>query len=80
MAEFGHHIDRIFVDQNGDFNLNGAAFIGTSMDIMGLFGVTPVGQASKISDPSGGGTVDAEARTAINALIDALEGIGISSV
>jgi len=32
---------------------------------------------SSISDPSGGGTVDTEARTAINALIDRLEDAGI---
>ncbi len=46
---------------------------------VGLYGVTPVVQASKINDPSGGATQDAEARTAINALIDTLEGIGIAS-
>ena len=33
--------------------------------------------ASKINDPSGGGTVDSESRTAINALIDALEAAGL---
>jgi hypothetical protein len=36
-------------------------------------------QVSKISDPSGGGTVDTELRTAINAVIDALEAFGISA-
>lgn len=36
-------------------------------------------QAAKINDPSGGATQDAEARTAINAIIDALEGVGISA-
>jgi len=36
-------------------------------------------QASKINDPSGGATQDAEARTAINAIIDALEAFGISA-
>ncbi|MCH7539864.1 MAG: hypothetical protein IH999_05630 [Proteobacteria bacterium] len=36
-------------------------------------------QQAKINDPSGGATVDSEARTAINAIIDALEAIGISS-
>jgi len=46
---------------------------------MGLYGVTPVVQATKISDPSGGGTIDAESRTAINAIIDALEGLGVSA-
>ncbi len=36
-------------------------------------------QAVKINDPSGGATQDAEARTAINAIIDALEAFGISA-
>ena len=56
---------------DGDLNHDGSN--------VGLYGVAPAGQASKISDPSGGGTVDAEARTAINSIIDALEGIGISA-
>lgn len=34
-------------------------------------------QASLISDPTGGATTDAEARTAINAIIDALQAFGI---
>ncbi len=38
-----------------------------------------VGKGAKISDPSGGATVDAEARTAINSIIDALEGVGITA-
>lgn len=47
---------------------------------LGIYdGTTPVIQATKISDPSGGATVDAEARTAVNAIIDALEGIGVSA-
>ena len=46
---------------------------------VGLYGAAPVAQAVKINDPSGGATQDAEARTAINALVDALEGIGIAS-
>jgi hypothetical protein len=36
-------------------------------------------QAAKIADPAEGETVDAEARTAINAIIDALETFGISA-
>jgi len=44
------------------------------------FGVTPPAtQPSKISDPSGGTTIDSEARTAINAIIDVLEGAGLSA-
>ena len=46
---------------------------------VGLYGVAPVAQASKISDPTGGATIDSEARTAINAIIDTLEGIGIAA-
>ncbi len=48
-------------------------------DILSAYGVAGQAQASKISDPSGGATVDAEARTAINAIIDVLEGIGFSA-
>lgn len=34
-------------------------------------------KAAVIADPSGGATVDAESRTAINAIIDALQAAGI---
>lgn len=44
-----------------------------SMKAEAAYGV----QAAAISDPSGGATVDAEARTAINAIIAALEAKGI---
>lgn len=36
-------------------------------------------QTSKIDDPAGGGTVDAEARAAIDDIIDALENVGITA-
>ena len=43
--------------------------IGTATDqLLAFYGVTPVNQPATISDPSGGGTQDAEARTAINAI------------
>jgi hypothetical protein len=42
-------------------------------------GVAMGTQVSKINDPTGGTTVDAEARTAINSIIDALEAYGLSS-
>jgi hypothetical protein len=45
--------------------------------LLGFYGVTPVDQPDTIADPSGGGTVDAEARTAINALIDRLQELGL---
>ncbi len=46
---------------------------------IGFYGVTEVAQAAHIADPSGGGTQDAEARTAINSILSALEGIGITA-
>ena len=78
-----------FTPTDGTFNIIGAldtttgvtagAAIETTAGI-GAFGVTaPVSQPAKIADPTGGVTIDAESRTAINAIIDALEGAGISA-
>lgn len=44
---------------------------------MAFFAATPVVQQSTVSDPSGGATQDAEARTAINAVIDLLQAYGL---
>ena len=44
---------------------------------VGFHGATPTAQAAHIPDPSGGTTVDAEARAAINAILMALEGKGL---
>lgn len=52
-----------------------AAGTGTRRDVV----LSGANRASKINDPSGGATVDAESRTAINAIIDALESHGISA-
>lgn len=46
---------------------------------LGFFNATPVVQQNKINDPSGGGTTDAEARSAINSIIDALEALGFTA-
>ena len=43
---------------------------------VGFHGATPTAQAAHIPDPSGGSTVDTEARAAINAILLALEGKG----
>ena len=57
---------------------------GTGLEIgteaaqkIAFHGTTPVIQGATINDPAGGGTQDAEARTAINALIDRLQDKGI---
>lgn len=44
---------------------------------IGFYGVTPVDQPTTVSDPSGGATQDAEARTAIEAIIDRLQELGL---
>ena len=44
---------------------------------IGFFGTTPASQPATVSDPAGGATIDSEARTAINAIIDALQSLGL---
>ena len=51
----------------------------TTTEKIGLYGVTPVVQASAISAPGGGANIDAEARTAIDAIRLAIKGIGITA-
>ena len=46
---------------------------------LGFFNATPVVQRSAISAPSGGATVDAESRTAINSLRQALIDLGLTA-
>jgi hypothetical protein len=46
---------------------------------LGFFNATPVVQTTHIADPSGGGTVDAEARTAINAILADLASLGLQA-
>lgn len=59
--------------------LNGTK-IGTAADQkIGFYGKTPVIQASAIASPSGGLTVDAPARSAIDSIRTALSDIGITA-
>ena len=52
--------------------------IGSAItSLLGFYGVTPVDQPATVTDPTGGGTQDAEARTAINAIIDRLQELGL---
>jgi hypothetical protein len=43
----------------------------------GFYGVTAVDRPEAVTAPTGGGTTDAEARTAINSIIDRLEELGL---
>jgi hypothetical protein len=63
----------------GSILLTGSAQLGDdAADLVGFHGVQ-VAQAAHIADPAGGGTQDAEARTAINAILVALENKGITA-
>jgi hypothetical protein len=44
---------------------------------LGFYGTTPITQGASVADASGGATIDAEARTAINALISRVEALGL---
>jgi hypothetical protein len=44
---------------------------------IGFLGATPAARQAHVADPSGGATVDAEARTAINAILATLETFGL---
>ena len=43
---------------------------------IGFFGVSPVAQQSHISSPSGGTTIDSQARGAVSATLTALQALG----
>ena len=57
--------------------LRGIKIGSATSSLLGFYGVTPVDQPATVSDPTGGGTQDAEARTAINAIIDRLQELGL---
>lgn len=66
---------------NAGCNLVGPIVTGTMIgtatnQLLGFYGQTPVDQPATVADPTGG-TPDAEARTAINAIIDRLQELGL---
>lgn len=66
--------------RNIEVNTGTGTRIGTATgQKLSVYGVTPVVQAGAISAPSGGATVDAEARTAINSIRTALTNFGITA-
>ena len=80
------HIEDLSADLTleGGVNLILSTTTGTqigeaSNQLLGFYGATPVDQPAPVSDPSGGSTTDAEARTAINAIIDRLQELGLIS-
>lgn len=62
---------------SGGGTLRGLKIGSAITSLLGFYGVTPVDQPATVADPTGGGTIDAEARTAIIALIDRLQELGL---
>lgn len=70
-AQFSEGINLAFGTSTG-------SMIGSApAELLGFWGATPVSQPAFISDPTGGGTEDSEARTAINAILDLLASTGL---
>tara|TARA_R100000152_G_C6664979_1_gene102866 strand:+ start:325 stop:588 length:264 start_codon:yes stop_codon:yes gene_type:complete len=66
------------VSVEGTLVVDGDAVIGNATsDKIGFFGATPVDQPATVADATGGSTTDAEARAAINAVIDRLQELGL---
>lgn len=61
-----------------DLEITGDLTVGGTVSVDGD-SVASGTQVAKIADPAGGATTDAEARTAIGKIIDALEAFGISA-
>jgi hypothetical protein len=62
---------------SGGGTLRGLKIGSATSSLLGFYGVTPVDQPATVTDPAGGGTVDTEARTAVNAIIDRLQELGL---
>lgn len=53
--------------------------IGATGDKVGFLGATPIARQASITNPTGGATVDAQARTAIGTIITILQSFGFTS-
>jgi hypothetical protein len=58
-------------------SLRGIKIGSATSSLLGFYGATPVDRPATVADPAGGGTVDTEARTAINDIIDRLQELGL---
>lgn len=67
----------IDAEAGGTGTLRGIKIGSATSSLLGFYGVTPVDQPATVADPAGGGTIDAEARTAINTIIDRLQELGL---
>jgi hypothetical protein len=74
-------IDAINIRSIGSANLGNAHISGRFEhhgDSIGFFGATPAPQQTAVDSPTGGATVDAESRIAIQGILDLLERFGLT--
>ena len=62
---------------SGGGTLRGLKIGSAITSLIGFYGATPVDQPATVADPTGGSTIDAEARTAIGLIIDRLQELGL---
>jgi hypothetical protein len=67
----------IDTEAGGTGTLRGLKIGSATSSLLGFYGATPVDRPATVADPAGGGTIDAEARTAINDIIDRLQELGL---
>jgi hypothetical protein len=67
----------IDAEAGGTGTLRGIKIGSATSSLLGFYGATPVDRPATVADPAGGGTVDTEARTAINDIIDRLQELGL---
>lgn len=57
----------------------GSSFGSSPTDKLSFYGKTPIVQQVAITAPSGGTTIDSQARTAINTIITVLQNLGLTA-
>jgi hypothetical protein len=62
---------------SGGGTLRGIKIGSATSSLLGFYGATPVDRPATVADPAGGGTIDTEARTAVNDIIDRLQELGL---
>jgi hypothetical protein len=67
----------IDTEAGGTGTLRGLKIGSATSSLLGFYGATPVDRPATVADPAGGGTIDTEARTAINDIIDRLQELGL---
>ena len=73
--------DRVFMP-NTTISAGGSPGLkigNASTEKLGFFGETPVAQQGAISAPSGGATIDSQARAAVSSVITALQNLGLTA-